>query len=361
MIETFSATSHFVVYEILKTANLWGESTVFPIHKLANHIYAAAIILVIGAQAIGISQVEHSDKSHRKDRIGSSDYAHGEHSIGRHGGSDHEVDHSAFAAYSYSSPAFRHSLKQLAANTNVPPDAEKQITGDASKPATLPATSAIPNKALEQLQTPTKIFDPCAKVDVDVIPPPATRPNALEPVKDRDPALHEQIKAKVTDPRYTGELGNITESTHDKKGRVNGCKFIQNVPYWESGAAAQSFVDVNLEIAKHGKKLEADPLNGAGRTIGQEEAIVWRNSGAHAKVGKSNHGFGRAMDYKDDPNAKAQTYDDPFVNHTLHAHGWRQGDSRGPIKNDLHHWSFVGPGPAQDGTPPHKAKHGHHR
>ena len=211
-------------------------------------------------------------------------------------------------------------------------------------------------------QNQTKTIDPCTKQVVDTIPPPADRPKALDSVKDRDPELYDQIKAKVADPRYTGELGNITVSTHDKKGRVCGCTFVQNVPYWESGPAAQSLVDVNTELAKRGQRLEADPLNGAGRTLGQEESIVWRNSGVHAKVGKSNHGFGNAEDFKPDPtdpDGKTQLWDDPFVNATLHAHGWRQGDTWGPIKNDLHHWSFVGPGPAIDGPPPGKHKHKH--
>ncbi|MBI2810711.1 MAG: hypothetical protein HYX67_07790 [Candidatus Melainabacteria bacterium] len=129
------------------------------------------------------------------------------------------------------------------------------------------------------------------------------------------------------------------------------------------GNYAQSLVDVNNELAKRGQKLEADPLNGAGRTLAQEESIVWRNSGLHAKVGKSNHGFGNAEDFKEDQilDAKQQLWDDPFVNATLHAHGWRQGDTWGPLKNDLHHWSFVGPGPAVDGPPPSKHVNRHHR
>ncbi|CAN5136779.1 hypothetical protein BH10CYA1_BH10CYA1_58240 [soil metagenome] len=219
------------------------------------------------------------------------------------------------------------------------------------------------NSTSEQLEDKTKIIDPCTQQVIDVMPAPADRPNALDLVKDRDPELFNQIQAKVTDPRYTGELGNITVSTHDKKGDVNGCVFVQNVPYWQSGPAAQSLVDVNRELATRGKILEADPLNGAGRTLAQEEAIVWRNSGLHAKVGKSNHGFGKAEDFKPDPdpNARTQPWDDPFVNATLHAHGWRQGDTWGPLKNDLHHWSFVGPGPATDGPPPSKPLQSHHR
>lgn len=205
-----------------------------------------------------------------------------------------------------------------------------------------------------QKNDPTKILDPCTKQMVDIIPPPKHAPKALDSVKDRDPELFKQIQAKVFEPRYIGVLGNITVSTHDKDGNVNGCQFIQNVPYWESGQAAKAFVAVNKRLARKGRKLEVDSLNGAGRTLAQEESIAWRNSGVHAKVGKSNHGFGNAIDFKDAPdqNVKGQIYDDAFVNATLHAHGWRQGDSRGPIQNDFHHWSFVGPGPAKDGPPP---------
>lgn len=332
------------------------KRTVFPIHKLRFLAYAVAITLVISAQAMGSPFMANSHISLKNSHTRASDAALDEQPESRHPDGQ-RVDQATFAAYSYSSPEFRHSLRHLSQNSTLATQQETQTVADKS------ATSAMPTATAEQTHDPTKIFDPCAKVEVDIIPPPANRPMALDSVKDRDPELYNQIQAKVTDPRYTGELGNITVSTHDKKGRVNGCEFIQNVPYWESGPAAQALVDVNLELAKRGQRLEADPLNGAGRTLAQEEAIVYRNSGLHAKVGKSNHGFGRAIDFKDDPdpNATKQPYDDPFVNATLHAHGWRQGDTWGPLKNDLHHWSFVGPGPAQDGPPPQIRKHGHRK
>lgn len=329
---------------------------VFPIHKVAVVSYAVANILVIGAKATGSPGMVHSNKSHRiapTRAIGDAPDREKTHQYGESG----QDDQTSFAAYSYGSPEFRRSLRQMVANPNTAAGPEQKTGVD------IPAAS-VPTATPEQMEKQSKTIDPCTKLEVDIIPPPEDRPRALDPVQDRDPELYKQIQAKVTDPRYTGELGNITVSTHDKKGRINGCVYVQNVPYWESGPAAQSLVDVNLELAKRGKRLEADSLNGAGRTLSQEEAIVWRNSGLHAKVGKSNHGFGRAIDFKDDPdpNAKAQTYDDPFVNATLHAHGWRQGDTWGPLKNDLHHWSFVGPGPAQDGPPPQrKHLHGHRK
>jgi hypothetical protein len=247
----------------------------------------------------------------------------------------------SFAAYSYSSPEFRQAIKQL-------PSAE---------------TAAMPVAPAEQMEDTKKTIDPCTRQVVNEIPAPANMPKALDSVKERDPELFKQIQAKVKDPRYTGELGNITVSTHDKRGRVNGCVFEQNVPYWESGPAAKALFDVNNILATKGRKLEADPLNAAGRTLAQEEAIVWRNTGLHAKVGRSNHGPGNAEDFKLDsnPDAKKQPWEDPFVNATLHAHGWRQGDTWGPLKNDMHHWSFVGPGPATDGhPPPHKHVSGKH-
>jgi hypothetical protein len=293
--------------------------------------------------------------------------------------------HKAFASYSLSSPDFRQAIQHMpsstlfAADNNIPPllralENHGAVTTPeippllkALEPPTVtdkPEPPPVPVAPAEAMEDTKKTVDPCTKQILNALPVPENVPKALDSVKDRDPELFKQIQAKVTDPRYTGELGNITVSTHDAKGRVNGCVFEQNVPYWESGPAVQALVDVKNELAKKGITLEADPLNGAGRTLGQEEAIVWRNSGVHAQVGKSNHGYGKAEDFKPDPDpdAKRQPWEDPFVNATLHAHGWRQGDSYGPLKNDLHHWSFVGMGPVQDGhPPPHKSHPKHHK
>lgn len=302
-------------------------------------------------------------------------------------------NHSDLAAYSLSSPELREATRQISSppqiadgSMTIPPllKAPEQpvITNSiapevpallkaptpaiADKPALSapPAPEPPPIAPAEAMEDKKKTIDPCTRQIYEPLPAPANMPKAMDPVKDRDPKLWDQIHVKVTDPRYTGEYGNITVSTHDKNGRVNGCTFIQNVPYWESGPAAQALVDVNAELAKKGKKLEADPLNGAGRSLAQEEAIVWRNSGVHARVGKSNHGFGKAEDFKydTDPNARRQLWQDPAVNALLHAHGWRQGDSYGPLKNDLHHWSFVGPHPTTDGhAPPAKPHPKHHK
>jgi hypothetical protein len=285
-----------------------------------------------------------------------------------------QTDHMALAAYSFSSFEFRQNIKQITAEKparapEVPALLRAAVpmllAPGQEKPGGFdqPVVPEVPVAPAEQMEDKNKTIDPCTRKVVNEIPAPADMPKAMDSVKERDPELFREIQAKVTDPRYIGEMGNITVSTHDKKGQVNGCVFVQNVPYWESGPAAQALVDVNKQLATKGKKLEADPLNGAGRSLAQEEAIVWRNSGLHAKVGKSNHGFDKAEDFKPDPNpdAKRQPWQDPFVNATLHAHGWRQGDSWGPLKNDLHHWSFVGPGPASDGhAPPHKPAHETH-
>ena len=323
--------------------------------------------------------------------------APGEQSI-RRSGEGTQTEQKSFADYSFSSPDFRQAIRKvtfleharavgLVAAADSPaspamlvpevpallkaqksPDeaVEPSPTPGTEKPNSVeqPVAEPVPVAPAEQMEDRNKTVDPCTKKVINAIPAPADMPKALDSVKDRDPELFKAIQAKVTDPRYTGELGNITVSTHDKKGRTDGCVFVQNVPYWESGPAAQALVDVNKELAQKGKKLEADPLNGAGRTLAQEEAIVWRNSGLHARVGKSNHGFGKAEDFKPEqnPDAKRQPWDDPVVNATLHAHGWRQGDSWGPLKNDLHHWSYAGPGPVTDGhAPPHKPTHGAHK
>jgi len=239
------------------------------------------------------------------------------------------------AAYSLSSPEFR---RQLALATNTTELHDHNLTADPCK------------------KTATSHFIA------------GNEPQAMEKVKDRDPALYNQIKGKVKDPTYIGQTGDVTVSTHDKKGRVNGCVFVQNEPYWLAGDAAKSYIDLNKSLAPKHKEIEVDRLNGAGRTLGQEEAIAWRNSGVHAKPGKSNHGFGKAVDIAygpDGPASSNQPYDDPEVREALHANGYRQGDSHGPLRNDLHHWSYTGPGRASEGHPsPPKTirlKKHHHR
>ncbi|MBS1997563.1 MAG: hypothetical protein JSS86_14680 [Cyanobacteria bacterium SZAS LIN-2] len=204
------------------------------------------------------------------------------------------------------------------------------------------------------------IADPCKKTVASSFAA-GSEPQPMEKVKDRDPVLYAQIKGKVKDPTYIGQTGDVTVSTHDRRGRTNGCVLIQNEPYWLSGDAAKSYLDLNKSLAPLHKEISVDRLNGAGRTLGQEEAIAWRNSGVHAKPGKSNHGYGRAIDIAYGPDGQAQPYDDKDVREALHANGYRQGDSHGPLKNDLHHWSYTGPGRATEGHPSaHVGPHRHH-
>ena len=302
-----------------------------------------------------------------------------------------QAESTAFSNHSLASSEMKDANLKMAAEASIPPLLKAPESSTPAVPALLkaPATEVsapakpaeppveappppppVEEKDDQQKTLVQKFTNPCTKGFFIPQLAPLDAPKPLDLVKDRDPELYKQIKDKVVDPRYTGDLGNVTVSTKDAKGRVNGCTFEQNVPYWESGPAAKALFDVNQELAKKGEKLVADKLNGAGRTLGQEEAINWRNnSGVHAAVGKSAHGPGKAEDfaYDEDPNAKQQLWERKDVNALLHAHGWRQGDSYGPIKNDQHHWSFTGVGPTHDGHPPpphhkpHSKHHGHHR
>jgi hypothetical protein len=252
--------------------------------------------------------------------------------------------HVWLADYSLSAPQLRAEITtpvkdQTPAKEQTPPEEEVQANDDKSH-----------------------TFDPCKTVAQAFSFAPGSEPHAMERVQDVDPVLYDRIKNKVKDPRYIGQTGDITESTHDKKGHINGCTFIQNTPYWLDHDAAQSFIDLNKALASKHKQIEVDHLNGAGRTLGQEEGIAWRNTGLHAKPGKSNHGFGRAIDIQDHEGESTQPSADKDVREALHANGFRQGDSYGPLKNDLHHWSYTGPGRATEGhQPPAKhVYHGHH-
>ncbi len=270
--------------------------------------------------------------------------------------------------YSLASPDLRQALAVIspATETNVTdarltaaPTTEAPAT---EEPTTEASTTVADSTAIkrianvkpgatisgEELHDLNRTADPCNKT-IAMHFLPRDEPKALERVQDKDPQLYNRIKNKVKDPRYIGQTGDITESTHDKKGQVNGCTFIQNAPYWLAADAAKSYLDVNSQLnAKH-KEIEVDHLNGAGRTLGQEEAIAWRNTGVHAKPGQSNHGFGKAIDLQDHDGGGVQPSDDKDIREALHANGYRQGDSHGPLKNDLHHWSYAGPGRATEG------------
>ena len=288
------------------------------------------------------------------------------------------------AAYSMSAPEMRRALTSASAELNGPkslPEAQPESLPE-SRPESLPAApqsktpdidapaaaraapDTVPGPLPEEQASQddkSHVVDPCKKIVVAPNLTPGIDAKPMERVQDRDPELYKEIKGKVKDPRYIGQNGDITVSTHDKKGHINGCTFVQNTPYWLDYNAAKSYLDVNKALAPKHKEITVDHLNGAGRTLGQEEGIAWRNTGLHAKPGKSNHGFGRAIDIQDQDGAKSQPSDDKEVREALHANGFRQGDSHGPLKNDLHHWSYTGPGRASEGHPiaPRHSSHGH--
>jgi hypothetical protein len=191
---------------------------------------------------------------------------------------------------------------------------------------------------------------------------PADAPKALELVKDKNSALYDAIKNKVNDPTYIGETGDITVPAYDKSGKQVGCIVIKDTPYWLSGNAARSYLTAKDELSKQKIDLTLDPLNGAGRTLEQEKGINIRNPGRHAAVGTSLHGFGNAGDLKEMPDGQTQLSDIPEVRKQLHQNGFRQGDGSGPIGDDLHHWSYAGPGPVTEGHHPahHKQHHQQH-
>jgi hypothetical protein len=131
---------------------------------------------------------------------------------------------------------------------------DKKLGVDSAVPAVVPETTrpgaatipgaTIPGNELHDLY---RTVDPCNKV-VPTHLAPEDEPKPLDRVQDRDPVLYNKIKKKVKDPRYIGQTGDITESTHDKKGQVNGCTFIQNTPYWLAGDAAKSYLDTNAAL-----------------------------------------------------------------------------------------------------------------
>jgi hypothetical protein len=219
--------------------------------------------------------------------------------------------------------------------------------------------SVYPGAEISKLSTPelssnTRIVNHLTDKDT---------PKPLELVKDMNPALYDAIKNKVKNPTYIGEVGDITVPTYDKKGKQIGCTVIKNTPYWLSDDAAHSYLKAKEELAQKHIDLSIDSTNGAGRTLEQEKGIDIRNPGRHAPINHSLHGSGNAADLTELPEGQKQLSDIPEVRKRLHENGFRQGDDSGPIGDDLHHWSYTGPGPATEGHPPvhHKqASRRHH-
>jgi hypothetical protein len=155
-------------------------------------------------------------------------------------------------------------------------------------------------------------------------PPPSDgRPKLLDPVTDR------AILSQVPDATYIGQEGRVT-STSNRQGTVQ--------PYWMARDAARAIADANKLLEPLGKSVKVEGKNGAGRTIDTQTEIYRRSgSGTHFHAGaptKSNHVRGRAMD--------VANYQDRDVQNALRAVGFRQGDSRGVIRGDEHHYSFPG-------------------
>lgn len=151
----------------------------------------------------------------------------------------------------------------------------------------------------------------------------STSPKILDPVSDS------AILKQVPDALYIGQEGTVT-STKNPKGETK--------PFWLSGDAARALADANKMLEPLGKKVQLESKNSAGRTIDTQTEIYNRsNHGSSFAAGaptKSNHVRGRAMDIAN--------HEDRDVRRALLAVGFKQGDSRGTIAGDEHHWSFPG-------------------
>lgn len=145
----------------------------------------------------------------------------------------------------------------------------------------------------------------------------------LQPVTDR------RILAHVPDAMYIGQSGKVT-STGNRGGETQ--------QYWLAGDPARAFARAQEMLAAKGKSIIVSDKNGAGRTVDTQTEIYTRSNGgksfAAGRPLASNHVRGNAMDISN--------YRDPDVFAALKAVGFRQGDSRGPIKNDEHHFSWGG-------------------
>lgn len=157
----------------------------------------------------------------------------------------------------------------------------------------------------------------------DILVPPldGTAKRLLEPVRDQS------VLSRVPDAVYVGQRGLVT-SMNNRRG--------EQQEYWLAGDAGRAFARAQEMLASKGKSIQISDKNGAGRTVDTQTEIYSRSKGGRTFVAgaptSSNHTFGRALDISN--------WRDPDVQQALKAAGWRHGDSRGPIKNDLHHWSY---------------------
>lgn len=138
-----------------------------------------------------------------------------------------------------------------------------------------------------------------------------------------------EVLARVADAKYIGPSGRVT-SMDNRAGEIK--------PYWLAADAANAFAEANEMLAAKGKRIILQGKNAAGRTVDTQTEIYTRSNGGKSFAAGaptlSNHTRGRALDIAN--------YQDPDVARALKAVGFRQGDSRGPIKGDEHHFSFPG-------------------
>jgi len=185
-----------------------------------------------------------------------------------------------------------------------------------------PAPLVMPDMQRHE-RLPNRNFRPESLRDRAVSPGDGTGKRLLEPVRDQ------AVLARVPDALYVGQKGIVT-SMNNRRG--------EQQDYWLSGDAARSLARAQEMLAEKGKSIQISGKNGAGRTVDTQTEIYTRSKGGTQFVaGKptaSNHTRGNALDISN--------WRDPDVQKALKAAGWRHGDSKGPIKNDLHHWSYPG-------------------
>lgn len=138
-----------------------------------------------------------------------------------------------------------------------------------------------------------------------------------------------RVLAQVPDAQLIGQSGLVT-SMSNRNGEIK--------PYWLAADAASALEEAQRILAPKGKQIIIDGKNGAGRTIDTQTEIYTRSQGGRSFAAgaptKSNHIRGHALDIAN--------FQDPDVFRALKAVGFRQGDSRGPIRGDEKHFSFPG-------------------
>ncbi len=215
-------------------------------------------------------------------------------------------------------------------NPNITGTGRSTIDWDALSRGETVVINPLPNRPVTNLdlRRPGNInIRPGAALEIPRLNGPDARNGAgariLDPVQDR------AVLARVPDALYIGQKGTVT-STRNRAGETQD--------YWLSGDAARAFAKANEILAPKGKQIIVESKNGAGRTVDTQTEIYNRSRGGRSFAAgaptSSNHTRGNAMD--------VANWKDPDVKRALLAVGWRQGDSRGPIANDLHHFSFAG-------------------